>query len=128
MWVFLHENYSSNVSSSTSRFFHLMRHLVIARFLIYLVLISKIASSSSIVFPSSVIFDIRVWTRILSLITLFKQETGRIDVHVNMGGAPIFTAYFQSSKTKYRGCNTLELIYCPYFFAWGTYVYMVVVS
>ena len=69
------KNSSSHVTSSTGRFFHLTRYSVIARFLSFLILVSRIVYGSSVIFPSPLIYDKIVCIGILSLIVFFKQET-----------------------------------------------------
>jgi hypothetical protein len=48
-------NSSSYVTSSIGRFFHLMRYLVIDLFHSYLIFVSRIVSSYSMIFPYSII-------------------------------------------------------------------------
>ena len=57
-----------------------------------------------------------------------SKKHRRLDVHLKMEVTPICKSYFQSSTTPYTCHNTLMLIYYTYFFSWGTYVYMVLVS
>jgi hypothetical protein len=64
-------NSSSHVASSTSRFFHLTRYSVTARFLSFLILFSRIVFGSSMIFPSSLSSGKLFFTGILFLITFF---------------------------------------------------------
>jgi hypothetical protein len=80
------KNSSSHVASSTGRFFNLMRYLVIALFHNCLILVSGIVYGSSMIFPFSLIFGKIVWTRILSPITFFKQETWKTGCTREDGG------------------------------------------
>jgi hypothetical protein len=73
------KNSSSHVASSTGGFFHLMRYLVIAQFCSYLILVSRIVSGCSVIFPSSLNYGKIVWIGILSPITFFKKETWRTE-------------------------------------------------
>ena len=70
---FCMKNSPSHVTSSTGRFFHLTRYLVITQFHRILILVSRIVSGSSMIFPFSLMSSKVVQTRILSPITLFKQ-------------------------------------------------------
>jgi hypothetical protein len=51
------------------------RYFVIAQFINYLILISRIVSGSSVIFPSSLIFGKIVWTGTLFPMTFLKKET-----------------------------------------------------
>jgi len=111
MWVFLHENSSSHVTSSASRFFHLMRYSIITRFLYCLVLVSKIVSSSSIIFPSSLISSRRVLTRILSLIAFFKQETWKIGCTREAEGSSNSFFHVSFSTTSRSSYSSLMILH-----------------
>jgi hypothetical protein len=68
----------SHVTTSIGRFFHLMRYSIIALFHSRLILVLRTIFGSSMIFSSSLISSKIVWIGILSLITLFKQETWKI--------------------------------------------------
>jgi hypothetical protein len=59
---------------------------VISQFHSYLILVSRIASSSSMISPSLLIFGKIVWTRILPPITSFKKETWKTGCTREYGG------------------------------------------
>ena len=109
------KNSSSHIESSTGKFFHLMRYLVISKFYNFLILVSIIFSSSSIIFHSSSISRKIVRTRILSPITLFNHKTWK--TRCTYEDVPICNPYYQS----------WVLIYCPSF-SWGKFLCIVVAS
>jgi hypothetical protein len=59
---------------------------VIARFISCLVLVSRIVSGSSMIFPYSLIYGKIVWSGILLPITFFKKETWKTRCTCEDGG------------------------------------------
>ena len=113
---------SSHVKSSTSKFFHLMRYLVIIWLHSCLVLVSMICSCFNLIFPSSSSSNKIVWIGILSLLPFLSKKHGKLGVPLMVKGTSICNPYCQSSATLYKDYNAWVLIYCLYLVAWGKFV------